>query len=92
MPSKYRDGLRFRRANEPAGHWSRIAGTRRRYELSQQDGARWAVALARLDKLLDRRAYPADFWACVKAADDAWESGEPDARINWPEGTRTRDG
>lgn len=92
MPNKYRDGLRFRRANEPAGRWSRIGGTRRRYELSQQDDARRVVALARLDKLLDGRAYPADFWACVKAADDAWESGELDAWINWPEGTRTREG
>lgn len=61
------------------------------YELWQQAGER-LVALRELDRLLGGRAYPADYWACVKAADDAWESGGPDIWIEWPSGTRTRDG
>jgi len=47
------------------------------------DGSRRRVSFGRLDTLLDGRKYPADFWACVHAADEAagcdvtvWPSGE----------------
>ena len=54
------------------------------------DGSLRRVSLAELDKMVDARRYPADFWACVHAADrlrdHLGESEEPQL-TSWPNGT-----
>jgi hypothetical protein len=39
-----------------------------------------------LDKFLDARRFPADFWACMEAADRAYAQRDP-RLIEWPTGS-----
>ena len=54
----------------------------RRYEIWVAGGTPKTVSFTQLDKLLDARRFPADFWAAVNEADRAFESGE---RTVWVE-------
>ncbi|MDR0341598.1 MAG: hypothetical protein LBI49_00525 [Nocardiopsaceae bacterium] len=56
----------------------------RRYEVHRPDGRHRVLSLRELDVLLNGRAYPADFWACVHAADEAFARGDHDSLIEWP--------
>ena len=60
----------------------------RRYELHDADGVTRMVTLHGLDSMLNARAAPADFWACVRAADAAFEAGDLDSLVEWPTGRR----
>jgi hypothetical protein len=44
------------------------------------------MSLRELDKLLGARRFPADFWACVEAADAAFLRGDH-RLLRFPEGT-----
>lgn len=61
---------------------------RRRYLVRNSDGPPNSLALHELDKLLDGRAFPADFWACVTAADELFDAGDRHGLIEWPIGRR----
>jgi hypothetical protein len=61
----------------------------RRYEVSDPTGEIRVVTLHQLDSLLQARAMPADFWACVDAADAAYTAGDRDVLIEWPTGRRS---
>jgi hypothetical protein len=39
-----------------------------------------------MEVTLDGRSFPADFWACVNAADEAFAAGNADVLIEWPSG------
>lgn len=72
------------------GDWRglrRLTHGRRSYEVGLSDGSRRRVSLGALDTLLGARKYPADFWACVRAADDARARGD-DLILQWPSGVR----
>jgi hypothetical protein len=60
----------------------------RRYEFSDSTGVPRLVTLHELGSLLNSRALPADFWACVAAADTAFSSGDVQAYFQWPTGQR----
>ncbi len=60
----------------------------RQYEIYRSNGERSVVGLAEPRALLNGRKYPADFWACVDAADEAFTSGFHDVLIDWPSGQR----
>ena len=81
--------VHFRRLGPPTspvwGNWFRRAS---RYEVACGDEPREILSLHRLDVLLDGRRHPADFWACVAAADEAFAAGETGAFIEWPSGQR----
>lgn len=62
----------FRRGADQRG-WLR---RKERYEVWQPDAPPVAVTLAELDRRLDGRRYPADFWAAVDAADQAHAVGD----------------
>jgi hypothetical protein len=61
---------------------------RRQYNVWSDDGFGFSVSLSGLDTLLDARRYPADFWACVQAADRAFKAGDLQAVFEWPSGRR----
>jgi len=61
---------------------------RRHYNVWYDDGFGMSVSLAGLDTLFDARKYPAEFWACVAAADRAFKSGDTEAVFEWPIGRR----
>jgi len=68
------------------GDWRglrRLTHGRRAYEVGLGDGSRRRVSLSQLDRMVDARKYPADFWACVPAADDAWTAGGG-SFLQWP--------
>ena len=70
------------------GDWRGLRRLRhggRSYEVGLSDGSRRRVSFGKLDKLLDARKYPADYWACVLAADDARARGD-DSFLQWPSG------
>ena len=46
------------------------------------DGQSVVVSIGKLDQLLDGRRVPADFWAAVEAADNAYAGGD---RSGWIE-------
>jgi hypothetical protein len=74
-----------RRNRGPAlrpGRW------KRHYNVWYDDGFGMSVSLSGLDTLLDARRVPADFWACVEAADAAFMAGDRDAVIEWPTARR----
>lgn len=78
----------FRRIDDRQG-LGRLLSGRRRYEVALADGTLRQVSLGELDSLLDARRYPADFWACVHAADE--ERGhlgdrEQSRMTSWPSG------
>jgi hypothetical protein len=78
----------FRRVKPPTSRrWNplRLAS---RYEVVFGDDSRTILTLDALDALLEGRRYPADFWACVAAADDAHLRGEASTLIEWPSGQR----
>jgi len=56
----------------------------RRYEVEYRNGESRAVTQRELDSVLHARDTPADFWACVHAADIAFAEGRLEARIEWP--------
>ena len=71
------------RGTEDWRGFRRLKRGRHSYEVAMSDGSRRRVSFGQLDTLLDGRKYPADFWACVHAADEAagcdvtvWPSGE----------------
>lgn len=84
----------FRRLEDRRGV-SRLLSGRRHYEVGMSNGTLRLVSFRELDKLLDARHCPADFWACVHAADSerdhagdhekprmtAWPNATPQA---WP--------
>lgn len=79
----------FRRVQDRRGILRLIHG-RRVYEVSMSDGTLRRVSFGALDKLVDARRYPADFWACVHAADserDRLGDGEEPRMTWWPNGT-----
>src|SRR6478752_2579246 len=74
------------------GDWRglrRLTHGRRAYEVSLSDGSRRRVSRSELDKMLDARKYPADVWACMQTADDAWTAGD-DSFLEWPSGLPLR--
>jgi hypothetical protein len=80
----------FRRIADRGGV-GRILGGRRRYEVVMADGRLRQVSFGELDSLLDARGYPADFWACVHAADrerDRLGDYEQPRMTEWPNGAR----
>jgi len=58
---------------------------KRQYELRFRDGGAASCSLKRLDELLDAKSTPADFWAVVGAADEAFKTGD-DRLLEWPSG------
>jgi hypothetical protein len=69
MPRGDTAALRFRRIRDDTSLMARLLRRQRRYEVHQPDGHRRVVTFVELDRLLNGRAYPADFWACIRAAD-----------------------
>ena len=61
---------------------------KRQYNVWFDDGFAFSVSLHGLDTLLEGGRFPADFWACVKAADSAFKAGDRDAVFEWPSGRR----
>jgi hypothetical protein len=61
---------------------------RRHYNVCFEDGFAIFVSFSGLDTLLDVGRYPADFWACIQAADQAFKSGDREAVFEWPGGQR----
>lgn len=59
---------------------------KRQYELRFRDGGAASCSLKRLDELLDARSTPADFWAVIGAADEAFKAGD-DRLLEWPSGS-----
>jgi hypothetical protein len=79
----------FRRVDDRGG-LGRIIGGRRRYEVAMSDGTIRQVSFGGLDSLLDARHNPADFWACVHAADNEREhlgDQETPRMVTWPSGS-----
>lgn len=76
----------FRRLDGPRRF--RLFGTQRRYEVHFDDGSTLVVAPTALDRLMKGRQYPADYWACVEAADAAHAVGDLNAVVEWPTGKR----
>jgi len=78
----------FRRLEDRRGI-SRVVKGRRVYEVSMSDGTLRRRSFAELDKMLEARRYPADFWACVQAADaerDHLGDHEQPRLTSWPHG------
>ena len=63
----------------------------RRYRLGHPDGSETVLSLAALDSILEARRTPADFWACVDAADTAYAAGDTVTRVEWPSSRPVRD-
>lgn len=61
---------------------------KRQYNVWFEDGPGFSVSLSGLDTLLEGGRFPADFWACVHAADRAFKAGDRDAVFEWPTGHR----
>lgn len=79
----------FRRLEDRRGIIRLVKG-RRMYEVSMSDGTLRRVSFGELDELVNARRFPADFWACVHAAD--WERDhlgdhEQPRMTSWPNGT-----
>ena len=70
----------------------RLLGWRRtpRYEL-WRDGVRVTASCSQLNRLLDARRFPADFWVTVHAVDAAHAWGDTDSWIEWATGRRVPD-
>lgn len=58
--------------------------TERLYRVTFTDGSERVLSRAALDSLLNARRMPADFWACVDAADRAFAAGDTVTRVEWP--------
>ena len=80
----------FRRT-EHRSDWWRLGRERHRYEVRGPDGQSVVVSFGKLDKLLEGRRFPADFWAAVNEADHAFESGDRSSWIESGTGRRTSD-
>ena len=80
----------FRRTEKRSGWW-RFGRERHRYEVRGPDGQSVVVSLGKLDKLLEGRRFPADFWAAVNEADHAFDSGDRDSWIELGTGRRLPD-
>jgi len=61
---------------------------RRQYNVWFDDGFGFSVTLDGLDKLLDARSAPSNFWACVNVADELFKAGDLDRVVEWPSGMR----
>ena len=73
---------------------SRLVKGRRVYEVSMSDGTLRLLSFAELDKVVDARRHPADFWACVQAVDaerDHLGDHEQPRITSWPSGTPRAD-
>jgi hypothetical protein len=83
------EGIRvvgFRRLEDRRGI-SRLLNGRRLYEVVMSDDTTRLVSFSELDKMLDARHFPADFWACVHAADyerDHLGDNENPRMTAWP--------
>lgn len=76
----------FRRLEDRRGI-GRLFRGRRVYEVVMSDDTTRLVSFSELDKLLDGRHFPADFWACVHAADywrDHLGDHEDPTITSWP--------
>ena len=77
----------LRRASDSPRSLGSLFRRSRRYEVRSDSETR-VMTLHQLDALLGARSTPADFWACVNAADAAFAAGDTDARFEWPSGRR----
>lgn len=78
----------LRRLNDRRG-MARIVRGKRAYELGMSDGTLRSVSFGQLNTLLKARRFPADFWACVSAADSARDhlgDHEVPRMTPWPNG------
>jgi hypothetical protein len=82
------EGLTLRRIADGRRTLRSALRPTRRYELHYPSGERRVVTLDQLDAVLDGQSFPADFWACVNAADEAFVAGNTDVLIEWPSGRR----
>jgi hypothetical protein len=83
------EGLTLRRVADGRRTLPSALRPTRRYELHYPSGEHRVVTLDQLDAALDGRSFPADYWACVNAADEAFVAGNTDVLIEWPSGRRT---
>lgn len=58
----------------------------REYEVTFTDGSVQTLRLSKLDRLVEARRIPADFWACIDAADSAAARGDTRSAVEWPSG------
>lgn len=63
---------------------------RRHYNVWFDDGFGFSVTLQGLDTLLDGSRFPADFRACVQAADELFKAGDRKGVVEWPSGNRSQ--
>ena len=85
MPSGPRV-VAFRRLEDRRGP-ARVLGGRRSYEVLMHDGTTQRASFGELDRLLDGRRYPADFWDRVASADVARDRlglDEKPEMTTWP--------
>jgi hypothetical protein len=80
----------FRRTDTASRRWFRLSRDDR-YELWQTDGQPAVLTRAELDKLLDARRYPADFWVAMHSADAAFDEGDRQSWIEFGTGLRVGD-
>jgi hypothetical protein len=65
---------------------------RKRYEVRYRDGGAASCSFSRLDAVLEAKRVPADFWALVGAADEAFRNGDGHSLFDWPTGSRRESG
>lgn len=58
------------------------------YKVWSGDGTVETMTLAELDNRLEARRFPADYWATVNAANEAFNADEAGVAIEWPIGKR----
>ena len=76
----------FRRLEDRRG-LARLLSGRRFYEVLMDDGTTQRASFGELDRLLDGRRYPADFWERVASADVARDRlglDEKPEMTEWP--------
>lgn len=84
MAANGEDPVRLRRVADGPPTLRSAYRQQRRYEIHQPDGRHQVLSLRKLDALLNGRACPADFWACVHTSDEAFARGDHEALIEWP--------
>jgi hypothetical protein len=82
------DGPYIRRLERPGstGWLGRLR--RARYEVWHEDGSIAVLSRSQLDRLLDGRRFPADYWASLEAADKALAEGDRESWIEYATGRR----
>lgn len=84
-------GTYFFRRVERNGRGPASLAKGKRYEVWQGKQAATTVTTSELDRLLDARRYPADFWAAVESADLAFSEGDHDSWIEFGSARKVRD-